>query len=103
MATLVAFQPEGLQEQAMRKLIWFGLLSLSALALSTQNSEAGLHHWRCSRCCHKYSTYICCTPYNAFSPVCCGSICCNGCCPLQMGCFEAPMVPPPMVPPPICG
>src|SRR5262249_21364963 len=30
-----------------------------------------------------YSTFICCRPYNAFSPVCYGSICCDGCCPLQ--------------------
>ncbi len=36
---------------------------------------------------------ICVRPYNAFSPVCCGTICCTGCCPIQMGC-PGPMVPP---------
>ena len=37
-------------------------------------------HWCCNRCC----TNICVTPYNAFTPICCGNISAQGCCPINM-------------------
>src|SRR5262245_5083536 len=66
---------------AMKRKHWIaGLLGVLALGFGVQQA----HAWFCKGCCcNKYSTYICCRPYNAFSPVCFGSICCDGCCPLQ--------------------
>jgi len=74
------------------KKIAIALLGLAVVAAGVPQVQA-LCCWR--RCCCKYSTYICCKPYNAFSPVCCGSICCTGCCPMQ--CCS------PCCPPPCCG
>jgi hypothetical protein len=59
-----------------------GLLSVAALLVSAYNAEAGLFHcWGCGHgCC---DVHICCRPYNAFTPVCCGNLTCDGCCPLS--------------------
>src|SRR5260370_30639585 len=78
------------------KTIVIGLLSLGAFAASVQPVRAFLC-WR--HCCCKYSTYICCRPYNAFTPTCYGSITCNGCCPMQFS-NGGPFCPPPLPPPP---
>lgn len=55
----------------------FGLLSGAALA------------WfgKCKNSCCAYKYTICCKPYNAFSPICCGNMFMEGCCPpFGMGC-----------------
>src|SRR5712692_5771129 len=57
-----------------------GLLSLAALGAGVQQAAAFFGR---DCCCNKYCTTICCRPYNAFTPVCFGSIVCDGCCPLQ--------------------
>ena len=61
------------------KRIFLALSSLAVIGISAQPSWAWLFH-HCHGC--KYSTYICCTPYNAFTPVCFGNINCCGCCPV---------------------
>jgi hypothetical protein len=68
------------------KLCVLTALSLAGLALSAAPSSAG---WLCHHCgCNCYSTVITCRPYNAFTPVCCGSLVCDGCCP-----FGSPNLP----------
>ena len=53
-------------------------LSLACLGLSARPASA----WWLHRCgCNRYSTIIVCRPYNAFTPVCSGSMVCDGCCP----------------------
>jgi hypothetical protein len=71
----------------MRKRLVACLLSVAALAWIAPSSEAGL--LRCRRC-HKFSTYICVRPYNAFSPVCFGHITGVGCFPFMGGGFGGP-------------
>src|SRR6202043_792644 len=55
-------------------------------------------------CCHqRCCTTICCEPYNAFSPVCCGTVTCCGCCPIAFNpCCQPMCCPPPCCPPPCC-
>ncbi|HZU37358.1 MAG TPA: hypothetical protein VFA18_15650, partial [Gemmataceae bacterium] len=66
----------------MKKLIVFASLSVAGLILSSSQASA----WWCHHCCHdnKCCTTICLRPYNAFTPVCCGNLSCNGCCPINM-------------------
>jgi hypothetical protein len=77
------------------KQLAVGLLSLAAVGLFAQPSFAWLLH-RCCGC--KYSTYICCRPYNAFTPVCFGNITGLGCCPIALNCCQ-PSCPAPMYSP----
>jgi hypothetical protein len=67
------------------KRILVAILSLAVVGLSAQPSFAWLLH-RCCGC--KYSTVICCQPYNAFTPVCFGNITGLGCCPIAMSCCQ---------------
>src|SRR5438046_6624672 len=67
----------------MKKHFLVGYLSVAALALNGPAAQAGLLHHCCG--CHKCCTYLCVRPYNAFSPVCCGSVSCIGCCPMFGG------------------
>jgi hypothetical protein len=67
------------------KRILVGLLSLAVVGLSVQPSFARLFH-HCCGC--GYSTYICCRPYNAFTPVCFGNITGLGCCPVALNCCQ---------------
>ncbi len=75
----------------MKKLFLSASLALLACGLSATPSFAhafGL--FTCHRCCGKHcgkccSMKICCQQYNAFTPFCCGNICCNGCCPFGGG------------------
>jgi hypothetical protein len=67
----------------MKQLITAGLLSVAVLATVGGTADAGL--FRCCRHCSKYSTYICVRPYNAFSPVCFGSVTGIGCMPFFGG------------------
>ncbi len=74
----------------MKKLTLAAILSLAVAAVWTTPSPAwtfGLivHHGCCGCGCHGCGFNICCRPYNAFTPVCCGTLCCDGCCPINMG------------------
>lgn len=65
----------------MRMKPWIaGLLSVVALGLVAEQAMALFWKHCCGR---RHGTYICCRPYNAFSPVCFGNLYCDGCCPLQ--------------------
>ena len=66
----------------MRKLLLAAALSAGALCLNVGQASAGL--FRC--CCYKKCCTFCVKPYNAFSPVCFGSLCFDGCCPSPQGC-----------------
>lgn len=61
-------------------------LSLAGLALSAAPASA----WWLMRKhgINRYSTVVVCRPYNAFTPVCSGSLVCDGCCP-----FSCPQMP----------
>jgi hypothetical protein len=64
-----------------------GLLSVAGLFFSVNHGvDAGiLHHCGCHHhCC---DMKICCRQYNAFTPVCFGSMFCDGCCP-NFGCAQ---------------
>lgn len=64
----------------MKRFLLAAVLSVGALALSREPASAGYFHHCCNKCCT-----FCCRPYNAFSPICCGTLFCDGCCP-QFGC-----------------
>jgi hypothetical protein len=70
----------------MNKLFTRALLALSVLTLAAAPSFAwgtfGLFP-HCGHCCNKCN--FCVRPYNAFSPVCSGTICCDGCFPFGGG------------------
>lgn len=61
----------------MKRILLVPLLFAGWLALEGDASASFLlrHHL------HKYSTLVVCRPYNAFTPVCYGSVVCDGCCP----------------------
>jgi hypothetical protein len=69
----------------MKNLFSAGLLALALTGLSAPSSFAGAfglipHHHCCSCGCS-----VCIRPYNAFSPVCCGTMYCDGCFPFTGG------------------
>ena len=68
------------------KLYALTALSLAGLAMSATPASA----WFLCRNhgCNRFSTVIVCRPYNAFTPVCSGSLVCDGCCP-----FSCPQLP----------
>ena len=61
-------------------------LSLASLALSAAPASAWWLHR--NHGINRYSTVVVCRPYNAFTPVCAGSLVCDGCCP-----FSCPQLP----------
>ena len=71
----------------MKKLITCALLAFAASSLAAVPSYAGCcfglckHHCGCCGCGAKF----CVRQYNAFSPVCCGTVFCDGCCPFGSG------------------
>jgi hypothetical protein len=71
----------------MKKLIISALLAFAASSLVAVPSFAGCcfglckHHCGCCGCGAKF----CVRQYNAFSPVCCGTVFCDGCCPFGSG------------------
>ncbi|MCI0684838.1 MAG: hypothetical protein L0Y71_22300 [Gemmataceae bacterium] len=67
------------------KLLVLTALSLTGVALSAAPASAW---WFCKHGINRYSTVIVCRPYNAFTPVCSGSLVCDGCCP-----FSCPGLP----------
>jgi len=80
------------ERRTMRKFLLAAALSAGALGLNVGQASAGL--FRC--CCYRKCCTFYCKPYNAFSPCCCGSVCFNGCCPIQ----QQPCPPP--CPPATC-
>jgi len=62
----------------MNRIVTAALLSLGALGLTS--GQASAFFWK--HCCNKCCT-ICVKPYNAFSPVAFGSVCFDGCNPIQ--------------------
>ena len=64
----------------MKKLLISAALGLILVASTTPRASA----WGLFRCCHCCAN-ICCKQYNAFTPCCFGTICCNGCCPIAYG------------------
>lgn len=71
----------------MKKLFSSALLALAVSGFAAVPSFAGCtfglfpHSCGCCGCGAKF----CVRQYNAFSPVCCGTIFCNGCCPFGGG------------------
>jgi hypothetical protein len=74
----------------MKKLFSSALLSLVVSGLAAVPSFAGCtfglfpHSCGCCGCGAKF----CVRQYNAFSPVCCGTVFCDGCCPFGSGCGQ---------------
>jgi hypothetical protein len=68
----------------MKKILAVAALSVAALGLTTNRASAWFHCCGLHHCCGACAT-LCVKPYNAFSPVCCGTICCDGCLPLSCG------------------
>src|SRR5438105_12572174 len=69
----------------MKKLFSLALMSLAAVSWMTPTASAW---WPCFPSCCKSccTTTICLRQYNAFTPVCSGTLNCNGCCPLNLSC-----------------
>jgi hypothetical protein len=77
---------------AMKKTLAFLVSSLAALGLATGQASAWFRD--CHSCSSKCCTTICLRQYNAFTPICYGSINCDGCCPMGFGGFcGMPMSP----------
>ncbi len=70
----------------MKKLLPSALLALAVSGFAAAESFAGAFglfpHCGCCGCGAKF----CVRQYNAFSPVCCGTVFCDGCCPFGSGC-----------------
>jgi hypothetical protein len=72
----------------MKKLFALAFISLAAVTGTASSAKAW---WPCfplfdcckGSCC---STTICLRQYNAFTPVCSGTLNCDGCCPLNLSC-----------------
>jgi hypothetical protein len=90
--------PNGNGGRMKRNLLAVGLLSLCLLGISASQAFAGIFDC-CCWCRHKYTTQITCRPYNAFTPICWGNLCCDGCCPnpcgVAGGCLPVTMGTPP--------
>jgi hypothetical protein len=69
----------------MKRLLFVAALGLAVLLQIPGRSSAsgafGL--FTCGGCCKKCGCEVCIRPYNAFSPVLCGSICVDNCFPLS--------------------
>src|SRR3954451_12223106 len=69
----------------MKKLLLAGVLAVATCGLVAAPSFAGAFGlFTCGGCC-SCGCNFCVRQYNAFSPVCCGSITCDGCLPIA-GC-----------------
>ena len=73
----------------MKRLMLSALLGMAALGLSAGTAKAGL--WECfgfcNPCCSKCGANFCVRQYNAFSPVACGTIYCDGFNPICSPCI----------------
>jgi hypothetical protein len=72
------------EANAMNKLFAVVVSSVAGLGLAAGQAAAWFHDCCCNKCC---CTTICLRQYNAFTPICCGQISCDGCCPLTFGGF----------------
>jgi hypothetical protein len=67
----------------MKKLLTAALFALGISALSAPHARAGafglFYHSCCWGCCGGCN--VCLRPYNAFTPVVSGNLCCDGCVP----------------------
>jgi hypothetical protein len=79
----------------MKRLLISAALGVILVASTTPRASA----WGLFHCCCNCCSTICCKQYNAFTPCCFGTICCNGCCPIGCGTC-GPNVPGPCGP---CG
>ena len=62
----------------MNKLLLSALLGLATVALTPALSQAGTFGlFYCGHCCCSKCNF-CVRPYNAFTPVVCGCLCCDG-------------------------
>ncbi|MHB1421632.1 MAG: hypothetical protein ACYC3I_00265 [Gemmataceae bacterium] len=68
----------------MKKLLPSAVLALVVSAGMTAQSFAGCCFGLFTNCCG-CSAKFCVRQYNAFSPVCCGTVYCDGCCPFGSG------------------
>ncbi len=59
----------------------WGILGVAALLVSSTSAQAWPFHHCCGCRHHCCEMHICCRPYNAFTPICCGNLFCDGCCP----------------------
>jgi hypothetical protein len=70
----------------MKKILPAALVALALMELSVPSASAGAFglfpHSCCGGCC---GCNFCIRQYNAFSPVCCGSVYCDGCVPFGSG------------------
>lgn len=74
----------------MKKLLTVAVLSLGLLAMSGSRASAVFFFHRCCNSCFTLH----CKQYNAFTPTCSGTVCCDGCCPFNFGNACAPASPP---------
>jgi hypothetical protein len=75
----------------MKKMLTAAFAALALMGSSARPASAGVFglipHTGCG-CC---GCNFCVRQYNAFSPVCCGTVYCDGCCPIGCGgpgCFN---------------
>jgi hypothetical protein len=74
-------------------------LSLIGWAVSAGSASA----WELFPCCfHRHYSVIICRPYNAFTPICCGNMVCDGCCPSPFSCGSPCAAPIQRCLPPMC-
>ncbi len=67
----------------MKKLFALAFMSLAAVSWTPSTASAW---WPCFPACCKSccTTTICLRQYNAFTPVCSGTLSCDGCCPVNL-------------------
>ena len=70
------------------KLKLFALTALSLAGLVLSAAPASAWWLQRNNGINRFSTVVVCRPYNAFTPVCHGSLVCDGCCP-----FSCPQMP----------
>jgi hypothetical protein len=73
----------------MKKLFALAFMSLAVIGGTTSTASAW---WPCFPLCGGCSSGCCTTiklrQYNAFTPICCGTLNCDGCCPLNLSCGQ---------------
>jgi hypothetical protein len=66
----------------MKKLLTAAVLAVGLIGLSARPAPAGAFGlFYCHSCCCCGGCNVCLRPYNAFTPVVCGNLCCDGCVP----------------------
>lgn len=77
----------------MKKLFALAFMSLAAISWTTATASAWWPCYPLFDCCKssKCCTTICLRQYNAFTPVCSGTLNCDGCCPINLtgGCLQS--------------